>query len=306
MNLQSKFTKAKDLKQVNFKPVSTTYQLVDELFSFQGGMLEGRVIYLTGVSGAGKTTFTLQLQSAMEHVKSCQYNRESRVDMVKSRNPQFNYHDNLYMVDETDFNSLPDFLDASKEEGFDLLVIDSLRASAYGMEGGKLQREIEALRLAMDWVKETGKNIIFIGMVNRDDDFSGSAEMMHYVDCHLHLQFDKKANERYMYFDYKNRDGEVQKKLYYYFQENGWLGFMNESEWMTQKLDLKMHDVVQVAMQNWIKGWENHPSYTSFKQELSSAQKKIAEQGDFSNQTQFQSIVMVQAQELVDKYFMSI
>ena len=303
MTTQTKFAKAKDLKNVEFKAISTTYPLIDELFSLQGGMLEGRLIYITGSSGAGKTTFTLQLQSALKHIKSCQYNRESRVDMVKSRNPQFDYHDNLYMVDETHFSSLDEFLNDAEEEDFEFLIVDSLRASAHDMEGGKLQREIEALKLAQEWVKRTGKNIILIGMVTKDDDFAGSNDLMHYVDAHLHLQFDKKANERYMYFDQKNRDGHVQNRIYYFFNDQGILEFMSEEEWLTQKRNVKLHSMVQDTMEGWIKGWKNHPNYANFRKELSSAQKKVAKQGGFSSQTHFQSAMMVEIQQLVDKHF---
>lgn len=299
----SKFEKAIDLQEVEFQSISTTYPLLDELFSIQGGMLEGRLIYVTGVSGAGKTTLMLQLQSRWRQLKSCQYNRESRVAMVKSRNPQFEYHNNLYMVDETHFASLEEFLDDAEKENFDLLVIDSLRAAAHGMDGGKLQREINALMMAMEWVKRTGKNVLFIGMVNRDDEFAGSNDLMHYADAHLHLQFDKKANERYMYFDQKNRDGHVQNRVYYFFNDQGILEFMSEAEWLTQKRNVKLHSMVQDTMEGWIKGWKNHPNYSAFRKELSSAQKKVAKKGGFSSQTHFQAAMMVEIQQLVDKHF---
>jgi len=112
------------------------------------------------------------------------------------------------------------FLELTKENKTEFIIVDSLQTAASDIPGGKLEREVEAVRMLLKWAKETGGTVFVIGMVTKEEDFAGSQEAMQLVDAHLHLTFDKKANERYLEFQQKNRDGEVYKRLYYSFRED--------------------------------------------------------------------------------------
>lgn len=304
MDNKKKLTKAVDIEVKDYKSISTTFSILDNWWSFNGGIIQGRLYYLTGSSGAGKTTFLTLLQSKMSGIKSSQYNRESTVDMVKSRNSNLDYHDNFYMDDESTFPTLEEYLEYAEKENFDMLIIDSARAAAHNIEGGSLAKEVAAIRMGLGWVKRTGKNIFFIGMVTKDDVFAGSNDIMHYCDAHIHLQFDKKNNERYMFFDQKNRDGNIGQKIYYNFREDGLgLNFFTEQEWATQKRGEKLDSVIQNSIENWISGWSSHKNFPKFKIELSKVQNDILNKHQISSQIEFQSKLLVEINLLANKFF---
>lgn len=298
----TQLTKAKDVENRIFESFSTTYDLIDEWWSFQGGILKGRVIYLTGSSGAGKTTFLTQLQSRLKSKKTGQYNCESPVSLVKSRNSKFDYHDNMFLDDAASVMTLEKYFKFAEEANLDLAIVDSLTASSQTID--EANAELIAAKMAMEWSQKTGGTVILIGMVTKEDVFAGSNKIMHYVDAHIHMQFDKEVNERYMYFDQKNRDGALHKKIFYQFREDGkGIEFFSEEEWLVRKRGVKMHELVQKTMQAFISGWKNHPNYNKFRNELSDAQNQLVKQGGFSNQTAFQAAIMVACNDLIDKHF---
>jgi len=120
-----------------------------------------------------------------------------------------------------------------KRNKTEFIIVDSLQTAASDIPGGKLEREVEAVRMLLKWAKETGGTVFVIGMVTKEEDFAGSQEAMQLVDAHLHLTFDKKANERYLEFqqktemerfisDYTTRSVKTEKVSSFGHPQNGW------------------------------------------------------------------------------------
>ena len=281
----------------------TPYSLLNDIFSHDGGVVKEQVYFVTGSSGAGKTTLLTQLQCELPHLKSAQYNRESSAGKVRSRNHRMDFHDNAHLDDEKSISTLESFLELTKQAKMDFIIIDSLQTAAADLPGGKLEREVEAIRMLIQWAKDTGGTVFVIGMVTKEEDFAGAQEAMQLVDAHLHLTFDKKANERYLEFQQKNRDGEVYKRVYYSFREDGkGVQFLSPSEWLVHKRGYTLANMVQESMQGYIDAWKNHDNYDGFKSEMQKKQNELVKQG-FDNQIEYQCSLLMICQSQMEIHF---
>jgi predicted ATP-dependent serine protease len=281
----------------------TPHTLLNDIFSHDGGVVKEQVYFITGSSGAGKTTLLTQLQCELPHLKSAHYNRESSAGKIRSRNHLMNFHDNAHLDDEKSIPTLEAFLNLTREGKMDFIIVDSLQTAAADIPGGKLEREVEAVRMLIQWAKDTGGTVFVIGMVTKEEDFAGAQEAMQLVDAHLHLTFDKKANERYLEFQQKNRDGEVYKRVYYSFREDKkGIQFWSPSEWLVHKRGYTLANMVQTSMQGYIDAWKNHDDYDKFKAEMSKKQTELIKQG-FDNQIEYQCALLIICQGAMETYF---
>jgi len=87
----------------------TEHNLLNDLFSFDGGIVKEQVYFVTGSSGAGKTTLFTQLQCELKSMKSAQYQRESSAGKVRSRNQNMDFHANAHLDDERSIPTLVSF-----------------------------------------------------------------------------------------------------------------------------------------------------------------------------------------------------
>lgn len=298
-------TRALDVKDLPLKSFKTPHPLLNKIFSHQGGPILEQVYFVTGSSGAGKTTFLTQLQCEMKDLKSAQYNRESTAGKIRSRNTNMDFHDNVFLDDEKSIPSFDDFLELTKQEGMDFIIIDSLQTAAADLEGSKLEREVEAIRKSVKWAKDTGGTVFIIGMVTKEEGFAGAQEIMQLVDAHLHLTFDKSSGERYMEFQQKNRDGEVYNRIYYSFREDGkGIKFHSPEEWMMKNNKYSLSEVVQNTIQSYLDGWKTHKNYGEFKQELGAKHDGLLKQ-EFENQIQYQCALLMLINTGIEKHFNS-
>lgn len=302
--IKSSLTPSTNVVDVPLSTFQTPYALINDMFSHDGGVVKEQVYFVTGSSGAGKTTFLTQLQCELPHMKSAQYNRESSAGKVRSRNHRMNFHANAHIDDEKTIPTLVSFLELTKQAGVEFIIVDSLQTAASDIPGSKLEREVEAIRMLIQWAKETKGTVFVIGMVTKEEDFAGAQEVMQLVDAHLHLTFDKKANERYMEFQQKNRDGEVYKRVYYTFREDGkGVRFHSPSEWLIHKQDYRLSDMLQKSFESYLDAWKNHENYNAFKNEMMAFQNELIKTNNFSSQIEYQFAMMMQSQKCMEIHF---
>lgn len=219
--------------------ISTGWKEVDMLFTGDG-IMPSTVALLTGVPGAGKSTFSVQLADAITGAgKSdevfqggiCIYNglEESfyQVRKVVNRLELKNGFIPSYESDVDDMLERCDQIQALNPGKQMFLMIDSLPCLEIKREEGKKGRskgpdgvQIEAVQKITDWAKKTFAIVFILGHVNKDGDFAGRQQLKHIVDVHLHLDIDKDTRsvsygKRIAVME-KNRTGTA--GLYYAFQ----------------------------------------------------------------------------------------
>lgn len=243
---------------------------LDNLLSVDTGF-QSAVIFLTGTSGAGKTTLSKVIQKNLISTPSALYEREtSRNSVAKQTRRVVIKHDNAMIADETDYKTFSDFMTKIENDDIKFIIIDSLQTAAMDFEAegmGENEAQLKVLITLMDWKKRTGGTAILIGMVKKDGDFSGVNKIKHLADCHLHLVFDEKKNVRFLYTT-KNRDNSTSKLYYEFVNTEEVIVFYTEKEFELKDKKYKFADYLLQMVAGFISGVDKkHPNYKELKAE---------------------------------------
>lgn len=242
METAIKSLKVKDVEVSNDPTLKTGNEKFDNWFSGKGGMVLRSSIFVSGTSGAGKSTLMINLMNWLSDTITCMYEREvESKDIVEQTSNVRPTHDNAYICDK---KSHPHFDKFMKE--LDILrpkvvIIDSLQAVA--MEDFPNMNEDDACnhisQVLRTWTADNNAVLFVIGHNTKEGEFAGRNTIMQFMDVHLDLVYDKKANTRTMSFGKKNRKGPM-GTLYYTFGETGMELFTPE-EWeaMSENRDFK-------------------------------------------------------------------
>lgn len=244
---------------------------LDDLLSIDKGF-QSSVIFMTGTSGAGKTTLSKFIQKKLSDTKTALYERETSSKSVAKQTRRIVIeHDNAMLCDETEYLTFTDFMNAVEEKEIKFVIIDSLQTAANDFERnqgmGENEAQLEVLSVLMSWKKRTGGTAILIGMVKKDGDFSGLNKIKHLADCHLHLVFEDKKNVRYMVTT-KNRDNSTSKVYYEFVNTNEAIVFYSEKEFALKGKKFKFDDYLLQMIADFLSGIDKkNPNYKEFKKE---------------------------------------
>jgi predicted ATP-dependent serine protease len=272
---------------------------LDNLLSVDTGF-QSAVIFLTGTSGAGKTTLSKVIQKNLVDTPTALYERETSSKSVAKQTRRVKIdHDNATISDETDYPTFTDFMNAVEEKGIKFIIIDSLQTAATDFERnnnmGENESQLEVLNVLMAWKKRTGGTAILIGMVKKDGDFSGLNKIKHLADCHLHLVFDEKKNVRHMHTT-KNRDNSTNKLFYEFVNSDEVIVFYTEKEFELKGKKLKFDDYLLKAAVDFLSCIDKkHPSYKEIKKEYNTRVVQITREG----KTKLQ--VTIEIAQLIDE-----
>ena len=173
--------------------------LLDNLFSSQGGIEWANLIFLTGTSGAGKTTLCKKLQSLISEYVSVFYSREMLSSLVKKQTLRLEItHKNAFIADSKDYPHFNTFMKMIEERGdVKILILDSIQRIAVDFIKDGMSREA-AMRHIYDvlteWKDRTNGIVILIGQLTKDGDFEGASFLKFDADAHVHMVFDDKKN----------------------------------------------------------------------------------------------------------------
>ena len=262
--------------------VETGIEHLDNILSVDKGF-QSAVIFLTGTSGAGKTTLAKVIQKCLINTPSALYERETSANSVAIQTRRVIVgHDNAMIADETDYKTFTDFMNAVEEKQIKFIIIDSLQTAAMDFEAqgmGENESQLKVMTTLMDWKKRTGGTAILVGMVKKDGDFSGVNKIKHLADCHLHLVFDDKKNIRFMYTT-KNRDNSTSKLYYEFVNTDEVIVFYTEKEFELKNKNLKFDDYLLNVIVDFINSVDKkHPSYKELKAEFNGRVKQISKSG---------------------------
>jgi len=277
---------------------------LDNLLSVDKGF-QNAVIFLTGTSGAGKTTLSKVIQKSLKDTPTALYERETSSNSVAKQTRRVKIeHENALICDEKEYPHFNDFMAEVVKRGIKFIIIDSLQTAAVDfvrVEGmSEKESEMEVLRVLKQWKDSTGGTAILIGMVNKDGDFSGVNKIKHLADCHLHLVFDEIKNTRFMYTT-KNRDNSTSKLHYEFVDTDAVVEFYTEKEFEVKDKSFKFGDYLMKMVSDFLASVDRkHPSFKSFKNEYFVRLDSISEDNKTELEVTIELIKLID--ELTNKY----
>lgn len=190
--------------------VTTGLAPVDKLLGGEKepGALIDTSILISGVPGSGKTTLTALLADSLVELggETVLYNStEMSKPMFARMARRMDLKGRFILSDEHDADQLVATAVAAKAT---VIIQDSLQTLSAGGRHGKAALEGACRRLNRA-AKEYDIVVIFIAHVTKAGTIAGPESLIHEVDAHLHLAFDKKEGRRYMQME-KNRGGPAQ------------------------------------------------------------------------------------------------
>jgi len=186
--------------------VSTGWEHFDALCAGDG-MIPSTVAILTGLPGAGKTTFAVQLADSITGTGNIAlYNTcEESLYQVRRTAKRMDIKHGFVPSYYQEVSEITAHAEKVREENPGkqvFLFIDSLQTNECNEIDPKTKKIysphaqfIQAAWRLSEWAKKNYTNVIVIGQVSKDGTFAGKQEVKHAVDMHisLHLDTDRRS-----------------------------------------------------------------------------------------------------------------
>jgi len=186
-----------------------------------GGLVPGSAVLIGGNPGAGKSTLLLQLMCKLSQSMEALYvTGEESLQQVAMRAHRLGLPvDKLKMLAETNINEITAIAQQHKPK---LIVIDSIQvmhSADVPSAPGSVSQVRECAAYLIQYAKQTGTVVIFVGHVTKDGTLAGPKVLEHMIDCFLMLDGD---DNRYRTLrGHKNRFGAVNELGIFAMTETG-------------------------------------------------------------------------------------
>lgn len=205
-----------------YERIKTGSEVLDNVFGGDRlpGIMPGGQYLFTGTSGAGKSTFSLQLADALARAGlSVLYNLgEETKYQVKIAADRIKIGGNFPISEFDDVNELLIYV---LENDIDVLFQDSLQSLTDALDpdmyGPKLWLHIGKKLLTL---KDNDVTTFMVGHVTKGGEFAGKNELKHDVDAHVHMTLNKDNGNRILEFT-KNRFGPAQMPYEFVLSADG-------------------------------------------------------------------------------------
>lgn len=295
--------KFSNIQPKNEPTIKTGIKILDDWFSNKGGMVIGSAIFLTGTSGAGKTTLMAFFAKMLNNLTYSIYSREMPKHALKEQVDRLNINnDNLYISDAETRPTFDSFVEALNEIKPRIVVMDSIQVVAKEdfpnmSEADAIYHIIKTLR---DWTDKNNAVLFVIGHVTKEGVFRGDNTIMQMFDAHMEMIFDKKTNSRTLSWGQKNRKGPMGEPLYYDFTNDDIL-FFTEMEWNMRGMDVCLYEFVQNSIFTFLESInKQHPNYRAFSDEIKREIKTLASK--MNDPMYFTIEFMKAAQNLLERH----
>lgn len=270
--------KSKTYTEISYKkePVlKTGDETLDNFLSNDKGFVLGSSIFLTGTSGAGKTTFAFTLQKLLKDYRTSLYSREMSASSVKQQMKRYELnHANAYIADKEMCPTIQDYINEIDILKPKAIIIDSLQVILKEDCANQPVETagFETIQVLRDWAEKNSAILIMVGHVNKDGGFEGKNTIKHMFDAHLEMIFDEKNNTRTISFS-KNRKGDLGKLFYSFGKEK--IEFFTEKEWKNKDNSISLFDHMTDALVDFVKMQQKTKNYTNIKKEIKKSWNSI-------------------------------
>jgi len=224
-------TLPKSIKQVeidNYTRYTTGIGELDRVLG--GGIVKGSLILVGGDPGIGKSTLLLQIcEKAATDKKILYVSGEESEGQIKLRAERLGVSgENLYLVSETDIETVADYITAIKPE---IVIIDSIQTmhrQDIASAPGSVPQVREATNLLMYIAKQNDISMFIVGHVTKDGALAGPRVLEHMVDCVLYFEGDRQMAFRILRC-VKNRFGSTNEIGVFEMQAKGLIEVENPS-----------------------------------------------------------------------------
>ncbi|MFT4552462.1 MAG: DNA repair protein RadA/Sms [Chlamydiales bacterium] len=197
-----------------------------------GGVVPGSLSLVGGDPGIGKSTLLLQVSSAFskQGLTVLYICGEESVAQTSMRAKRLDIsHDNLYLLNETNFSLIKSHIDKINP---DVVIVDSIQIvykNEISSAPGSVSQVRETATEFMHIAKGGGITIFLIGHVTKSGEIAGPRILEHLVDTVLYFEGDKQHNFRMMRV-VKNRFGPTDEIAVFQMNANGLSEVANPSE----------------------------------------------------------------------------
>lgn len=270
------------IKVSNAPTLKTGNEKFDEWFSKKGGMVLRSAVYVSGTSGAGKTTLMVNMMNWLKDVTTCMYEREVEAQDVKEQTSNVVFkHNNAHICDIKTHPHFDEFMKELNNLQPKVVIVDSLQAIA--MDDFPNMNEDDAcnhiVKILRQWTFDNNAVLFLIGHNTKEGEFAGRNTIMQFMDAHIDMVFDKKTNTRTMSWGKKNRKGPM-GTLYYTFEEAG-IELFTKEEWQSKTEDRNFRENFITFVTNYVSTVNtNTEAGAKFVSEYNKALKQINKSND--------------------------
>ena len=195
-----------------------------------GGIVKGSLVLCGGEPGIGKSTLLLQLAKYVSGSGKGRYVAGQESDrQIKLRAERLGaVSDSLYILNETDLDSIIDAIEVLKP---DMVIADSIQTlysanltSAPGSVGQVRECTLKFMELA----KKSGITIFIVGHVTKEGSIAGPRVLEHMVDCVLYFEGERHQSYRIVRA-VKNRFGSTNEIGVFEMTDKGLIDVPNPS-----------------------------------------------------------------------------
>jgi RecA/RadA recombinase len=211
-----------------FNPLKTGMKDVDDAWSELGGIVPSQVTFITGQPGSGKTTLTLAIGACLSRHKPVAFISLEMSDFQLAH--QARKIPGFGGVDVTGDFDQEMTMEALRELKPGLIILDSIQKAARKMrdENGKMmpfdRAQFTIVDMFTKYAKETWTPIFLIGHCDKSGNYKGPSELLHDVDSHLLVNYDKEMDLRTFTFGKNRFGGMVQESLFGITRDSVWVG----------------------------------------------------------------------------------
>lgn len=211
-----------------FNPLVTGMRAVDDAWSELGGIVPSQVTFITGNPGAGKTTLSLAIGACLSAKIPIAFISLEMSDFQLAN--QAKKIPGFGGVDITADFDQELTMEALRELKPGLIILDSIQKAARKMkdEHGKNlpfdRAQYEIVNMFTQYAKETWTPVFLIGHCDKSGNYKGPSDLLHDVDSHLMVHYDKEMDLRTFCFGKNRFGGMMEEGLFGITRDTVWIG----------------------------------------------------------------------------------
>ena len=211
-----------------FNPLVTGIREVDSTFSEMGGIVPSQVTFITGQPGAGKTTLTLAIGACIANRVPVAFISLEMSDFQLAYQARKIPGFGIVEV-STDFDP-QETLKGLQRMKPGLIIVDSIQKAARRMkevDGRPMpfeRAQYSVVEMFTKYAKDNWCPVFLIGHCDKMGNYKGPSDLLHDVDSHMLVNYDKDNDLRTFTFGKNRFGGEMGESLFGIGREFVWIG----------------------------------------------------------------------------------